>query len=298
MSDVPPGSLRAWILAARLPTLPAAVAPVAVGTACAVAVGGFRAGPALAALVGALAIQVGTNFANDLFDYEKGADDHDRIGPPRVVQLGLISPARVRLGMIVAFGLATAAGAYLITAAGPIVIVIGVASIVAAIAYTAGPFPLGYHGLGDLFVLLFFGFVAVCGTVYVQALQVPSLAWWSALAMGSLATAILVVNNLRDIEGDAKAGKRTMAVRFGRRFALAEYVLLLAAALAVPVVLVGGGLAGGWTLLPLLCLPLAGRLVHRAFTTSGPAMNPLLFATARLELLFALLLAVGLVLDG
>ncbi len=298
MSDVAAGSFRAWILAARLPTLPAAVAPVAVGTACAVSIAGFRAGPALAALVGALAIQVGTNFANDLFDYEKGADDQDRIGPPRVVQLGLISPAGVRAGMVMAFGVATLAGVYLVEAAGPIVIAIGIASIVAAVAYTAGPFPLGYHGLGDLFVLVFFGFVAVCGTVYVQALRVPSLAWWSALAMGSLATAILVVNNLRDLEGDTRAGKRTLAVRFGRRFALIEYVSLLGAAFLVPVLLVGRGLAGGWALLPLLCLPLAAILARRAFAISGRAMNPLLFATARLELLFALLLAVGLVLGG
>ncbi|MEJ2336835.1 MAG: 1,4-dihydroxy-2-naphthoate octaprenyltransferase, partial [Gemmatimonadales bacterium] len=200
-----PGSRRAWVLAARLPTLPAAVAPVAVGTACAFSVDRFRAGPAVAALIGALAIQVGTNFANDLFDYLKGADNESRLGPPRAVQLGLIRPSGMRRGMIGAFGVATLAGLYLTWAAGPVVVLIGIASIIAAIAYTAGPFPLGYNGLGDLFVLVFFGFVAVCGTAYVQAGYVPAVAWWSALAMGALATAILVVNNLRDLETDAGA---------------------------------------------------------------------------------------------
>ena len=297
-AGVSPGSRRAWVLAARLPTLPAAVAPVAVGTACAFAVGGFRAGPAVAALIGALAIQVGTNFANDLFDYVKGADNENRLGPPRAVQLGLILPSGMRRGMIGAFGVATLAGLYLTWVAGPVVVVIGIASIVAAIAYTAGPFPLGYNGLGDLFVLIFFGFVAVCGTVFVQAGYVPPVAWWSALAMGALATAILVVNNLRDLETDAAAGKRTLAVRWGRPFALGEYLLLLASAYLVPVLIVRQGLAGTWVLLPLLTAPFALALARKVFSTTGPAMNPLLFETARLELIFALLLSGGLVLGA
>ncbi|MEJ2342725.1 MAG: 1,4-dihydroxy-2-naphthoate polyprenyltransferase [Gemmatimonadales bacterium] len=293
-----PGSRRAWVLAARLPTLPAAVAPVAVGTACAFSVDRFRAGPAVAALIGALAIQVGTNFANDLFDYLKGADNESRLGPPRAVQLGLIRPSGMRRGMIGAFGVATLAGLYLTWAAGPVVVLIGIASIIAAIAYTAGPFPLGYNGLGDLFVLVFFGFVAVCGTAYVQAGYVPAVAWWSALAMGALATAILVVNNLRDLETDAGAGKRTLAVRWGRRFALGEYLLLLTAAYLVPVVLLHQGMAGTWVLLPLLTVPFALSLARKVLSTTGPAMNPLLFETARVELVFALLLSGGLVLGA
>jgi 1,4-dihydroxy-2-naphthoate octaprenyltransferase len=295
---VVPGSRRAWVLAARFPTLPAAVAPVVVGTACAFAVGGFRAGPAVAALIGALAIQVGTNFANDLFDFVKGADNENRLGPPRAVQLGLISPSGMRRGMIGAFGVATLAGLYLTWVAGPLVVAIGVASIIAAIAYTAGPFPLGYNGLGDLFVLIFFGFVAVCGTVFVQADYVPLVAWWSALAMGALATAILVVNNLRDLETDAAAGKRTLAVRRGRTFALGEYLLLLASAYLVPMLILLQGLAGTWVLLPLFTAPLGLSLARKVLSTTGPAMNPLLFETARLELIFALLLSGGLVLGA
>lgn len=297
-ADVRPGSRRAWLLAARLPTLPAAVAPVAVGTACAFTVGGFRPGPALAALVGALAIQVGTNYANDLFDYEKGADNESRLGPPRAVQLGLISPSQMRWGMVGAFGVATLAGLYLTWVAGPVVVVIGIASIIAAVAYTAGPYPLGYNGLGDLFVLIFFGFVAVCGTAYVQAGYAPAVAWWSALSMGAFAAAILDVNNLRDLETDARAGKRTLAVRWGRSFALGEYLVLLTTAYLVPVVLVLSGLAGRWALLPLLTAPFALALARRVLATAGPAMNPLLFQTARLELIFALLLSVGLVLGA
>jgi 1,4-dihydroxy-2-naphthoate octaprenyltransferase len=296
VAGVVPGSRRAWILAIRLPTLPAAIAPVVVGTAAAWSVGAFRPAPALAALLGALALQIGTNLANDLFDFEKGADTEDRLGPPRVVQLGLLSPAEVRKGMLAAFGFATVTGLYLTFVAGPVIVAIGIASIVAAVAYTAGPFPLGYNGLGDLFVMIFFGFVAVCGTIYVQAGRVPELGWWVALAMGALATAILVVNNLRDLETDAAAGKRTLAVRFGRPFAIGEYSLLLLTACLVPLGLVARGLAGPPALLPLLTVPLAAGLVRRVMATSGPAMNPLLFQTARLELLFALLLAAGLVL--
>jgi 1,4-dihydroxy-2-naphthoate octaprenyltransferase len=269
---------------------------VAVGSACAIAVGGFRAGPAFAAMMGALAIQVGTNFANDLFDYEKGVDDEGRLGPPRAVQLGLITPAEMSRGMVAAFGAAVLAGMYLTYVAGPVVVVIGIASIMAAVAYTAGPFPLGYNGLGDLFVLVFFGFVAVCGTAFVQAGHVPALAWWSSVAVGTLATAILVVNNLRDLETDARTGKRTLAVRWGRTFAIWEYGSLLTVAYMVPIGMLASELTGYGILLPLLTAPLAIRLVRAVATTSGPAMNPLLFRTARLELLFSLLLAAGLIL--
>jgi 1,4-dihydroxy-2-naphthoate octaprenyltransferase len=241
---------------------------------------------------------VGTNYANDLFDHLKGADNEHRLGPPRAVQLGLISPSQMRRGMAGAFGIATLAGLYLTYVAGPVIVVIGIASIVAAIAYTGGPFPLGYNGLGDLFVMIFFGFVAVCGTALVQAGFVPSVAWWSALAMGSLATAILVVNNLRDLETDAAAGKRTLAVRWGRSFAVGEYLVLLTLAFLVPVLLAARGMAEAWVLLPLLSAPPALSLARRVASTSGPAMNPLLFKTARLELIFALLLSAGLVLGA
>ncbi len=294
---VRPGSLRAYVLACRPPTLAAAVVPVAVGTACALVAGGFRAGPALAALCGALLLQVGANFANDVFDFEKGADTAERLGPVRAVQAGLVTPRAMRIGMAVVFGAATAIGGYLVTVAGWPVIAIGLSSILCAIAYTGGPYPLGYHGLGDVFVLAFFGFVAVCGTAFVESGQVPALAWWAALPPGALATAILVVNNVRDRETDGRAGKRTLAVRFGRVFGLGEYVALVLVAYAVPIALVVGGLVGPYALLPLASTPLAVLVVQKLFRTEGRALNALLGETARLLVVHGLLFAAGLALQ-
>jgi 1,4-dihydroxy-2-naphthoate octaprenyltransferase len=286
---------RAWVLACRPATLAAAVVPVAVGTACAAALGGLRIGPALAALAGALLLQIGANLANDVFDYEKGADTHERLGPTRAVQSGLLPASSVRTAMLVVFGLALLVGAYLTAVAGPAIIAIGLLSIASAIAYTGGPWPLGYHGLGDLFVMLFFGFVAVCGTAFVQLGSVPALAWWAAVPVGSLATAILVVNNIRDRTTDLAAGKRTLAVRFGRRAALAEYLLLLAAAYSVPVLLFRTGTASAWALLPLLSLPIAVSLAWRLSTQEGARLNQVLAGTARLMLIMGLTFALGLV---
>ncbi|MGN6104431.1 MAG: 1,4-dihydroxy-2-naphthoate octaprenyltransferase, partial [Kofleriaceae bacterium] len=185
-----PSRTALWLAAARPRTLPAAAVPVAVGTACVAAVGTVAWGPALAALAGALAIQIATNFANDVFDAERGADGPDRIGPVRAVSAGLISAGAMKRAMIGAFALASAFGLYLLQVAGWPVAAIGVASILSGIAYTGGPWPLGYHGLGDVFVMIFFGFVAVCGTAYVQLLHVPALAVWAAIPVGALATAI------------------------------------------------------------------------------------------------------------
>ncbi|MBA3457955.1 MAG: 1,4-dihydroxy-2-naphthoate polyprenyltransferase, partial [Deltaproteobacteria bacterium] len=243
-------TLATWIAAARLRTLPAAVVPVAVGTAVVAATGRVAWCPALAALAGSIAIQIGTNFANDVFDAEKGADGADRVGPLRAVSAGLISAGAMKRAMIIAFIVAAGFGLYLVSVAGWPIVAIGLASIVAGIAYTGGPWPLGYHGLGDVFVLAFFGFVAVCGTAFVQLGEVPCLAWWAAVPVGALATAILVVNNVRDRAGDARAGKRTLAVRFGRRAALAEYALLLAVAYAIPLGLAMAGRT--WAALPLI----------------------------------------------
>jgi 1,4-dihydroxy-2-naphthoate octaprenyltransferase len=283
-----------WVGAARLRTLPAAVVPVVVGTACAAAAGRVAWGPALAALAGALAIQIGTNFANDVFDAERGADGPDRVGPVRAVSAGLISARAMKRAMIAAFGVATALGVYLVAVAGWPVVAIGVASIVSGIAYTGGPWPLGYHGLGDVFVMVFFGFVAVCGTAYVQLGAVPGLAFAAAVPVGALATAILVVNNIRDRATDARAGKRTLAVRFGRGAALVEYAALLATAYAVPL---GLALAGRpWAALPLASAPLAiVRLRAVIAASDGPAFNRCLAATAQLLLLHGALFAVGLV---
>jgi 1,4-dihydroxy-2-naphthoate polyprenyltransferase len=293
-----PPRWRAWVLAARPATLTAAVVPVAVGTACAFAVGGLHPGAALAALLGAMGIQVGTNFANDVFDFEKGADTDARLGPTRAVAAGLLTPRAMRWGMIAAFGFATLCGLYLTWVAGWVVVAIGVASVASGIAYTGGSFPLGYHGLGDLFVLLFFGFVAVCGTAFVQVGAVPAVAWWASVPVGCIATAILVVNNLRDRHTDAEAGKRTLAVRLGRRGALAEYALLLGTSYAVPLLLWGRGLSGWPVLMPLLSWPWAAVLLWRVFRSEGAALNPCLGGTARLLVVFGLPLAVGIAWSG
>ena len=293
---VRPGSVRAWVIAARPPTLSAALVPVAVGTACAAVEGSLKTGPALAALAGALLLQVAANFANDVFDYEKGADTAERLGPVRAVQAGLLSPSTVRRGLYLVITLALLVGLYLTAMAGPVIIVLGLASIAAAVAYTGGPYPLGYHGLGDVFVMLFFGFVAVLGTTFVQVGHLTELAIWAAVPVGALATAILVVNNLRDIDTDRVAGKRTLAVRWGERGALAEYALMLALAYGVPLALFVRGHATTTILLPFLTLPLGVRLMRSVARERGRALNPLLKQTALLLLAYGLLFALGLVL--
>ena len=269
-----------------------------VGTAVAWSAGAFRAGPAAAAALGALLLQIGSNLANDVFDFEKGADREDRTGPVRVTQAGLLTPRQVRTGMVVVFGLALLTGVYLTFEAGWPVVAIGLAAIATAIAYTGGPFPLGYHGLGDLFVLIFFGFAAVCGTAFVQAEYVPAAAWPAGFAAGCLATAILVVNNVRDVEQDRKSGKRTLPVRFGRRWAEAEFIVLIALAYIVPVLLVLTGRAGVPLLLVLVSLPLALSLVRSLHNDRGPLLNHTLAGTARLFLVWSVLYAAGLLFRG
>jgi 1,4-dihydroxy-2-naphthoate octaprenyltransferase len=275
-------------------TLPAAAVPVVVGSALCFAVGGLHLGAALAALFGALCIQVGTNFANDVFDAEKGADGPERRGPTRMVAAGLISPAAMRVGISVAFALATGAGAYLVAVAGWPVVVIGVASLLAGLAYTGGPYPLAYHGLGDLFVLLFFGFVAVGGTVFVQLGELPLTTWSLALGVGALSTALLVVNNLRDLDEDRGHGKRTLAVKLGRRGALLEHTVLLGLAYVSAGMLVD--LAVPATFIALFTLPLAARRMRglRAATT-GEQFNAELAATGQLLTLYGLSLAAALI---
>lgn len=295
MSEITPGSFRAWVLAARPRTLPVSLGPVLVGTAVASVYGALRPGPALAAGLGALLLQIGSNLANDVFDFEKGADTEERIGPPRATQLGLLSPTALKRGMAGVFALATLVGVYLTWVAGPLIVVVGVASIGAAIAYTGGPWPLGYHGLGDLAVFVFFGLVAVVGTTFVQMGEGPALAWIAAIPVGALATAILVVNNLRDIETDRVVGKRTLAVRLGRAGARTEWALLVLGAYlmtALPWLVFG---ESPWVLIPWLSAPRALRLwaVIRN-DESGPALNEALAGTAQLGFLFSLLFAVGL----
>lgn len=286
----------AWWLAVRPATLTASAAPVFVGAGAAWADGVFALGPALAALLGASLLQVGANFANDVFDFERGADNADRLGPQRATQQGWITPAQMKRAMWLAFAAATLAGLYLTYVAGWPVLALGLASIAAAYLYTGGPRPYGYLGLGDLAVFLFFGVGAVAGTYYVQALTVSRLALLASIPIGALATAILVVNNLRDIETDARAGKRTLAVRIGDPATRAYYFVLLLVAYLVPLLAWWRGLADVQVLLPWLSLPLAFQLVARMRHERGLALNGCLVRTARLEVVFGLLFALGLAL--
>jgi 1,4-dihydroxy-2-naphthoate octaprenyltransferase len=294
-SDISPG--RAWAMAIRPKTLPAAVAPVLVGTALALADEVFAPGPAIAALVCALLLQIGTNLANDYYDYVKGTDVAGRKGPTRVAQSGLITLPRLRRGMTVTFALAALVGVYLVATGGWPILVLGLASIVSALAYTGGPYPIGYHGLGDLFVFLFFGLAAVCGTYYVQALTLTWMVAAAAIPVGALTTAILVVNNLRDMDTDKATAKRTCAVILGAQGTRVEYVTLLLVAYAVPVLFWAKGWSTAWILLPWITLPMGASLVHTIHKSQeGPILNKALASTANLDLAFSLLFALGLIL--
>jgi 1,4-dihydroxy-2-naphthoate octaprenyltransferase len=283
-------------MASRIPTLPAAVVPVLVGSATALADGAFRPIAFVAALLASLLIQIGTNLANDYFDHQKGADTPDRLGPVRVTQSGLIPPATVRNAMLLCFALAAACGAYLVAVGGWPILVIGLLSIAAGILYTGGPFPLGYNGLGDIFTFIFFGVVAVVGTDYLHTEQFRAVAFLASLPVAMLVTAIIVVNNLRDAPTDRRAGKRTLAVIFGERFARTEYALLVIGAyLLLPVVWMWGG-ASPFTLIAWLSAPLAMPLLDAVAKDRGKALNASLRGTARLHMLFGALMALGLLL--
>lgn len=290
----PPTAAHAWWLAIRPKTLAIAVGPVAVGTATAASEGTARGGPALAALAAALLLQIGSNLANDVYDAEKGADGDDRLGPPRAVQQGWLTAQDVRRGMLGAFAAAAVVGLYLTSAAGWPVIAIGLLSVVTAVAYTGGPWPLGYHGLGDVAVFVFFGIVAVCGTHYVQALSLSATPLLAALPIGALATAVLVVNNLRDVDSDRRAGKRTLAVRFGPEGARREFVALVSSAYLFVIATWVIGRHSAWVLLPLASAPLAAPLIFRVVAGArGIELNSTLAQSARLGLVFSLLFAVG-----
>jgi len=291
-----PGPLRTWVLAARIPTLPAAVVPVLVGTATAWAEGQLRPLPFVAALVAALLIQIGTNLANDYFDFRKGADTAERLGPVRITQSGLMPAETVRMATALTFGLAVLVGVYLTVVGGWPILVVGLLSIAAGVLYTGGPWPLAYHGLGDLAVFVFFGLVAVVGTTYLHTGGVGLSAVIYALPVALLVTAILVVNNLRDIGTDRAAGKRTLAVRLGAHGTRVEYLLLLGGAYLIPLAawLSLDAPRGFW--LPWLTLPLAIHLVRVVFSQEGRPLNAALAGTGRLHLAFGVLWAVGIVL--
>jgi 1,4-dihydroxy-2-naphthoate octaprenyltransferase len=294
-----PSALQTWLLAIRPATLPAAASGVVVGLGAALAAGAaFRVDTALGCLAVALLLQVVANVANDLSDFRRGADTPDRAGPTRVASAGLVTERQLEVAIGLTIGLAALIGLWLAWVGGPAIVGLGLLAIVAALAYTGGPWPYGYRGLGEVFVFVFFGLVAVVGTAYLQALRFEPLFVVAAIPVGALTTAILVVNNLRDIPTDAAAGKRTLAVMLGRRATAVEYAILLAAAFAVPIALLLAGF-GIVELLPLLSAPLVGPLLRTVRDFREPRqLNPVLKGTARLDLAFGVLFAAALALRG
>ncbi|MFL5708659.1 MAG: 1,4-dihydroxy-2-naphthoate polyprenyltransferase [Chloroflexota bacterium] len=294
-----PSALRIWLLAIRPATLPAALSGVVVGLGAALSVGTpFRVDTAVGCLAVALLLQVTANLSNDLSDFRKGADTPDRTGPLRVAAAGFVTPRQLEVAIAIVIGLAGVVGLWLATVGGPVLLIIGILAVIASLAYTGGPWAYGYRGLGEVFVFLFFGFVAVVGTAYLQAGRVDAVFWVAAVPIGALTTAILVVNNLRDIPTDALAGKRTLAVMLGVRRTRLEYAALLLVAFIVPVVLVAAG-RGLAVLLPLVALPVASPLLRTVRTFTEPRqLNLVLKGTARLALIFGLLFAAGLAIGG
>ena len=294
----PGAAMRLWLVAARPRTLPAAVAPVLVGTALAATEDEFHPLAFAAALLGSVFIQIGTNLSNDYSDARRGADTEDRLGPVRVTAGGLVPPRTVLVGTYVAFGVAVACGIYLAAVAGWEILAVGVASIAAGVLYTGGPRPYGYEGLGELFVFLFFGVVAVVGSYFVQTEELRWEAFALSVPVGLLASAILVVNNVRDVETDRRAGKRTLAVKLGRDRARRLFVAMTVLALITPVIVwLAGGLSA-WVLLALAAAPLAVPLARTVMTRSdGAALNGALADTGRLLALFSVLLAAGVLLS-
>jgi len=285
--------LQVWILAARPKTLPAGIAPVVIGTAMAHTGGGVHWVSALAALAGALLIQIGTNFANDYFDFKKGSDSGQRLGPMRVTQSGLVAPETMRRATVLVFAVAILIGLYLVWRGGWPILVIGLLSVLFGILYTGGPFPLGYNGLGDLFVLFFFGPVAVGGTFYVQTLDISWAVLISGLAPGLFSVAILTVNNFRDINNDRASGKRTLAVRFGRQFSLYEYGLSLFLACLIPIVLVVYYEGRTFSLLAVLTIIPAIVAMRKVARVSGRDLNECLAGTGRLLLVYSVIFSLG-----
>lgn len=289
----PKSKFDAWVLASRPRTLPAAAAPVLVGTALALRTGLFDPLNALAALFVALLLQIGANLANDLFDHERGSDTPDRLGPARAAAQGWLTPREMRLGIGVVFGLAALLGVVLYLDKGWPVLAIGLAAILAALAYTGGPFPYGYYALGDIFVFLFFGLAAVAGTYFVQAGEVTVTVWLASIPMGLLIVNILVVNNLRDIATDTAARKHTLAVLLGRQAMQVEYLLCLLGAYLIPLLMSVLGLLSFWALLAWISLPQAWALYRLLCKADGAALNVVLAQTAQLALIYAGLFAAG-----
>jgi 1,4-dihydroxy-2-naphthoate octaprenyltransferase len=287
---------KSWIIAGRPKTLLAAIVPVVVGTALAINKGKFVLLFSVIALLCSLLIQVGTNFTNDLYDFLKGADSEDRKGPLRVLAAGLISVKEMKIGVVFIFSAAFILGLILVYEAGPVILVIGILSIIAGITYTAGPFPLAYNGLGDIFVFMFFGIAGTTGTYYIQVKEFSMVSFLTSIPVGALITDILVVNNYRDIEEDKAAGKRTLAVIFGKDFTRFQFIFLILTSFAIPAVLYFFFDFKYWILLPYLTFPIAYKLIIMLYTIEGFQLNKTLELTAKLSALYGFLFAAGLIL--
>lgn len=288
--------LQSWILASRPRTLPAAVVPVIVGSALAIYQGIFFPAYLLIALLCSVLIQIGTNFTNDLYDHLKGSDTKERKGPLRVLAYGLISVNEMKWGIFIVFFAAFILGLYLVYTVGIIILWIGILSILAGLAYTAGPFPLAYNGLGDLFVFIFFGIVGTVGTYYLHVQQFTFLAFLISLPVGALITNILIVNNYRDIEEDKTAGKKTLAVILGKEFSRFEYVFFILLSFFVPFLLHFEYGFDLWIFLPYLTLPIAISLVKMLYALTGTQLNKTLELSAKFSALYGILLSIGIIL--
>lgn len=286
----------AWILASRPRTLAAAVVPVIVGSSVAIRDGLFQPLAAFVALLCSILIQVGTNYVNDLFDFLHGTDKEDRTGPQRAVASGIISVKEMKLGIYISFGFSFVFGLYLVSIGGLFILFLGVISILAGIAYTAGPFPLAYNGLGDIAVFIFFGFVGTTGTYYVQSLTITPMAFWSSVPVGALITNILVVNNYRDREEDRSNGKNTLAVIFGEKFTRLQYLIFMIVSYAILFVVYFTYKKSFWIFLPLLSLPISIKLIRMIYSLRGKDLNKTLELTAKLSAIYGLLFAAGILL--
>ena len=287
--------MKNWLLAARLKTLSAAISPVILGCALAYHDGFFHVFICVMTLLAAVLIQIGANFANDVFDFEQGTDREDRMGPVRLTQSGLISVAKMKKAMLLVFTIAICVGFYLAFIGGWPIVLIGLASIAAGIAYTGGPYPLGYHGLGDVFVFIFFGLIAVPGTYYLQTGTINELSLCMGAVMGMLSTAILVVNNLRDADTDTLSGKKTLAVKFGKKFSKIQYSILILSPFMLPLYIWWNIENELSILITIFALPISFHLISQIFSKKGLGLNLVLSRTARFLFIFTVLLSTGLI---
>ena len=287
--------MHKWIIAIRLKTLPAAISPVLLGSSLSYKYGYFSSLIFFMTLFAAILIQIGTNFANDVYDFEKGTDRDDRLGPIRATQAGLISPEKMKFSMLGTFSIAILVGCYLAWIGGLPIVFIGIASIIAGIAYTGGPYPLGYNGFGELFVFLFFGIIAVPGTYFLQAGTFTYLSIWLGSCMGMLSAAILVVNNIRDIDTDKVTGKKTLAVYFGILFSYIEFIILIIGPYLILLYLMINKNLDSSIYIVFFSLPIGLKLIFELINNTGIKLNTVLSSTAKLLFIFSLLCSIGLV---